>query len=370
MQNLDSQRQNVEEDIERYTETALPPLHRQWPQLGQELVVLEHTLTYAPGGQKQPLTDQKKREQRESIRHALIAQLYRDEDTYSRDTRYLAFLVVKKGRGGVIVGNPYAIGKKGRKQELPYTGLEGYYAGSEQTAQRPGMTAEDIIQEEAGIGAALLASIKQHAIEHDVWIEFTHLKHALAGGTPDEAELQEMRIYWSMVLSRLHVRVYHNPEYELTLTEKIEQAGQLLSSMQAGTAEGKHLRSALEEERNKLRQDYQRLSKAAQEQEQRERRRREGIRSDRLGEFHQFREATYEMVTASGKGRYAVGVQDTSFEGATITETIVLPDIPGRRTYPPTDVHLTPEQIEGYLLLAQMGEIGGDPLARSMLVSR
>src|SRR2546421_11226451 len=63
----------------------------------------------------------------------LPTQLYSGEGEYSRDTRYLAFLLVKRGRGGEIVGNPYAMGKGGSKQELPYTGLEGYYAGSERT---------------------------------------------------------------------------------------------------------------------------------------------------------------------------------------------------------------------------------------------
>jgi hypothetical protein len=35
----------------------------------------------------------------------------------------------------------------------------------------------------------------------------------------------------------------------------------------------------------------------------------------------------------------------------------------------PLEVILTPEDLEGYLFLAQLGEIGGDPLARSVLIS-
>src|SRR5690349_7612477 len=98
--------QSVEADIDHTTETLLPPLHHQWPQLGQELFTLEHALTDLPGVNQQPLTNQDKQEKREAIRHTLIAQLYHGEGEYSRDTRYLAFLLVKRGRGGEIVGNP------------------------------------------------------------------------------------------------------------------------------------------------------------------------------------------------------------------------------------------------------------------------
>jgi hypothetical protein len=75
------------------------------------------------------------------------------------------------------------------------------------------------------------------------------------------------------------------------------------------------------------------------------------------------------MVTELGEGRYLIGVQDASLEEATIVETINLPKIPERNTYPPMPIHFTQEQLEGYLFLARLGEIGGDPLARSALVS-
>src|SRR6266699_5817157 len=156
--------QSVEADIDHYAERALPPLQHQWSQLGQELFALEHAHTDLNTVNQQPLTEQEKRKKREEIRNTIITQLYSGEGEYSRDTRYLAFLLVKRGRGGEIVGNPYAIGKGDSKQELPYTGLEGYYAGSERTPQRPGMTCEEIIQEEAKIGTELLKSIKKHAI--------------------------------------------------------------------------------------------------------------------------------------------------------------------------------------------------------------
>ena len=73
-----------------------------------------------------PLTERESAEKRARIREKILAQLYRDEEKYSLDLRYCALLLVAKGRGAEIVGNPYCIGKDGKKQELPYTGLEGY----------------------------------------------------------------------------------------------------------------------------------------------------------------------------------------------------------------------------------------------------
>jgi len=87
----------------------------------------------------------------------------------------------------------------------------------------------------------------------------------------------------------------------------------------------------------------------------------------RLEEFDHFREETYAMLTRA-EGQYTLGIQDTSLENAAITETITLPQIPDRQAYPTTDVQLTSEQLEGYLFLARIGEIEGDPLVRSTLV--
>lgn len=368
MRSIHELHQSIETDIDHTTETFLPPLHHQWPQLGQELFALEHTLTDLPGVSQQPLTDQDKQEKREAIRHALIAQLYQDEGEYSRETRYLAFLLVKRGRGGEIVGNPFAIGKGSSEQELPYTGLEGYYAGSESTSECPGMTREEIIQEEANIGAELLKSLKKHAIQTDSWADFTRLKQILAGQQPDLEELRMLQLLWTGIVKRLHVRIYHHPEFEPTLTEKIEQLEHLLSGAPPRTDQDKQTKRTIELECHRLRDEYHHLGKAEQEQERQERQNRERIRADRVAAFHQFRQATYEILTASGQERYDIAVQDTSLEKATITESITLPDLPDRRTYPSTPVHLTPAQLEGYLFLAHLGEIGGDPLARSLLI--
>jgi hypothetical protein len=75
------------------------------------------------------------------------------------------------------------------------------------------------------------------------------------------------------------------------------------------------------------------------------------------------------MLVISAQGRYVVRFQDTSLQDANITETITLPNLPDRSSYLPTLVRLTPEQLKGYLFLAQLGEVGGDPLVRSGLVS-
>jgi hypothetical protein len=112
---------NPEQTIGQRSEMSL---QRQWPKLGRELFTLENALT-----------EQESTEKRAMVREKIIAQLYRDDEKYSLDLRYCALLLVAKGRGAEIVGNPYCIGKDGKKQELPYTGLEGYYAGSEMTGR-------------------------------------------------------------------------------------------------------------------------------------------------------------------------------------------------------------------------------------------
>ena len=369
MPGTDTFQQNVEADLERYTETTLPPLQHQWPLLGKELFALEHTLTDMPGNKQQPLTEEEKREKRAATRNALVAQLYRAEGTYTRDTRYLAFLLIKAGRGGAIVGNPYTIGKDGMRQELPYTGLEGYYAGSERTPERGGMTPEEILQEEANIGAQTLKGIKKRAIAQNSWVTFSRLKHALEEEKPGLEELRAFQVLWSVIVRQLHVRIFRNAEFELTPTERIEQLEQLLSCIPGRTAEEKQSRKNIRSECDRLKGELEDPSGAEREEERQERRARERIRSDRLTAFQRFREETYQMVTELGEGRYLIGVQDASLEEATIVETINLPKIPERNTYPSMPVHFTQEQLEGYLFLARLGEIGGDPLARSALVS-
>jgi hypothetical protein len=56
------------------------------------------------------------------------------------------------------------------------------------------MTPEEMLQEEANIGAELLKSIKKRCIEQNTWTDFTRLKHVLAGGKPDRVELSRSNI--------------------------------------------------------------------------------------------------------------------------------------------------------------------------------
>ncbi|MBE3558779.1 MAG: hypothetical protein IMW89_06075 [Ktedonobacteraceae bacterium] len=270
----------------------------------------------------------------------------------ARNVRYLAFLLLKHGRGGVIVGNPHAVlAGSNRQVELPYTGLEGYYAGSERTATRPGMTAEEIIREEAGLGAELLRTFKQRAIEQNTWAEFSHLQHVLDGKVrPDQDDLRRLQRLFGWIVGRLHARVYRNPEFALTLSEQIEQTGRLLGELHGQSEKDQKLRheaQALYEELKKIRD---RLSPAELEQERQERKMRERIRAERLAEFHAFRDETYQLLEAPDYQCYRIDVQDTLSGGATITESIKLPPVPGRQAYPVTTVLLTPEQVEGYLL--------------------
>jgi hypothetical protein len=360
---------DIEAALDHSTEAVLPPLHYQWPQLGQELFSREQAVIELNGVNQHILTEQEKRNKRAAIRNTIIAELYAEDEGYSRDMRHLAFLLVKQGRAGELIGNPSALEHGGRRHELPYTGLEGYYAGSERTPQRPGMTSEAIVQEEAKIGTEMLKALKKRAIENYSWADFAHLKHVLAGQQPTVEELKTLQLLWTEIVRRLHVRIYHNPEFEPTLTEKIEHLEHLLLASPFRTEQEKEMKRLLEGEHHRLQDEYDHLSTAEQEQERQERQRRILIRADRLEEFHQFRKATYEILATSEQDQYLIDVQDTSPKDATITETITLPDLPDRSIYPPTLVHLTPEQLEGYLFLVHLGEVGGDPLVRSVLVS-
>jgi hypothetical protein len=360
--------EHIESAVNHDTAAVLPPLRRQWPQLGQELFEMEHVLTNVLEPRR-PLTEREKKEQQEKIRDTIISQLYLEEENYSRDTRHLAFLLLKQGRAGIIVGNPYTIEKGGKRLELPYTGLEGYYAGAEKTPDRPGLTGEEIIQEEANIGAKLLKTLKKRAIEQNSWIDFIHLKNALEWKVQDIEVIRSLQVLWGTIVRRLHTRLYHCPEFEPTLTEQIEHLEQLPGVAHKHTQEEKQFQNTFRGVYDRLRHELEAMSDKEKAQEKQERSRREWIRASRLAEFRHFHDETYHILLQSQQGRYAIDIQDTSLKDATITETITLPEIPGRQTYPETRVHLTPAQLEGYLFLAKLGEVGGDPLARSVLAA-
>jgi hypothetical protein len=344
-------------------------LQRLWPQLGRELFTLESALVGTAGAHEKPLTEQERTEERARIREKIIAQLYRDEEEYSLDIRYCALLVVAKGRGGEIVGNPYCMRKDGKKQELPYTGLEGYYAGSEMTSEHPGITPQEIVQEEANIGVALLASIKKQHVDAYSWDSFAKMKKALEGTEPDVKDLRNIGLLWAEVVRRLHVRVYSNKEFEGTVTEQIEQIEKLLGAVPGRTEEEKECRNLLQAEYVSLKKERDNMSEEEKANERKERRERESVRRARLREYMQFREATYALLKEAGNKEYGIHVRDSNWKEATIIEMISLPKTRDRNDHTPIEVKLTPKQLEGYLFLAQLGQIGGDPLARSVLTS-
>ncbi|HET9919922.1 MAG TPA: hypothetical protein VFQ30_08785 [Ktedonobacteraceae bacterium] len=366
MQKTNKSHQKVEAHDSPFIETTPPPLHHEWPLLGRALYLLELELSDIPVAGGQGLSGRKEREIQEALRSTIMAQLYADEGSHSRDSRYLAFLSLKAGRGGVIVGNPYALSDDGKPREMPYTGLEGYYAGSQSTAELPGMTAREILLEEASVGVELLKHLKRQAIDDYSWASFAHLQHVLAEDNPDPEAMRTLQLYWSTIVKRFHVRIYHNPEFALTLPERIRQVEREIGESAGSTEEERRVKKDAEARFARLKEELNSMSEVEQERQWQETKRRECIRAQRLAAFHRFREETYRLLDESGQGHYAIGIQDTSLEQATVVETVTLPTIPDRKTYPRVDVHFTPEQYEGYLFLTKLGELGGDPLARSV----
>src|SRR6266567_3311379 len=349
-------------------QTAIP-LQRQWPQLGRELYSLEralaaHFVTYG-----HTLFENEKIERAERFRNRVFAQLYNDDEKYSPETRYRAFLLVKHEKAGEIVGNPYFVDAYGQQQELPYTGLEGYYAGSIRTSAYPGMSPGEVVQEEAHIGVEMLRTIKKHAIERYTWASFAKMKKGLESGESDIEDLKNIEILWADVVRRLHVRIYDNPEFEMTITEQDEQLEKLVSITPVRTEEEKAYKAVLQAEYERLKTEIHNMSEEEKEHEKKERRARERIRKERLKAYNNFRDATYALLKEAGNNEYGIQVNDSQWTNATIIETILLPKTQARNDFASTRVALTPEQVEGYLFLTELGDIGGDPLARTVLSS-
>jgi hypothetical protein len=346
-------------------QTALP-LQRQWPQLGKELYSLERALAANIIAFGHSLTEQQQIERANRIRNRVFAPLDNDDEKYSPEERYLAFLLVKQVKAGELVGNPFVIDAYGQKQELPYTGLEGYYAGSVRTSSYPGLMPDEVLLDEAHIGVELLRTIKKHAIERYTWASFAKMKKGLESGEPDIEDLKTIEILWAEVVRRLHVRVYDNHEFEMTLSEQIEQLEKLIATTSECTQEEKMFKSVLTAEHQRLCSERSAMSEEDKVHERNERKTRERIRRERLQAHHHFREATYSILKEAGNSAYGFQVNDSQWTDATIIETIRLPQTLARNDYPPIRITLTPEQLEGYLFLAELGDIGGNPLARSI----
>jgi hypothetical protein len=205
--------------------TVSPSIQRGWPSLGRELVAREQRFV-SPSA-----TDQHAQATREHLRQETLSQVYQAEGQYSRVTRYLAFLLVKYGRGAEIVGNPVFIKTDGTCSLLPYTGLEGYYAGSAQTALFPGLSPHDVLCEEARKGVQMVKALKKDAIEHDSWAAYAHMRHTLEGKEQRREAIGVLRTIWMMLISQMRGRVYHHAEFEQALIERIEQGEQILGQI-------------------------------------------------------------------------------------------------------------------------------------------
>ncbi len=235
------------------------------------------------------------------------------------------------------------------------------------------MSQEEVIQEEAHIGVEMLRTIKKHAIERYTWASFAKMKKGLESGEPDIEDLKNIEILWAEIVRRLHVRIYDNPEFEMTITEQVEQLEKLVSIAPVRTEEEKAYKAVLQAEYERLKTEINIMSEEEKEYERKERKARERIRRERLKAYNHFRDATYAMLkeagNSEGKSEYGIQVNDSQWTNATIIETILLPKTQARNDYASTRVALTQEQVEGYLFLTELGDIGGDPLARTVLSS-
>ena len=231
------------------------------------------------------------------------------------------------------------------------------------------MSPGEVVQEEAHIGVEMLRTIKKHAIERYTWASFAKMKKGLESGESDIEDLKNIEILWADVVRRLHVRIYDNPEFEMTITEQDEQLEKLVSITPVRTEEEKAYKAVLQAEYERLKTEIHNMSEEEKEHEKKERRARERIRKERLKAYNNFRDATYALLKEAGNNEYGIQVNDSQWTNATIIETILLPKTQARNDFASTRVALTPEQVEGYLFLTELGDIGGDPLARTVLSS-
>jgi hypothetical protein len=345
---------NGQGSITRQQVTGTIRIQRTWPQLGRELYNLEREMLDT----KSDLNEQQKKELQERLRAAIIEQCGAYEQPYE------AYELVRAGRAVEIVGNPQYLDSDGKEHALPYTGLEGYYAGSEERPGRPGMTKEHIIEEEAHVGRELLTDMKKRSIENYSWASFAKMKRALDGEVPADVEdLRQIDLLWTEVVRRLHLRVYQNEEAQRTPLEQLEAL--MISDPKLAKDR------ALQEEHVRLLEEEQQMSKEEREAALARKSTRESIFRSRLEEFKRFRDETYgQLKDFCGRVHHIdYQIDDTSFAHANIVETLSLPQPEDRNCSPPYLVHLTPEELEDYLFLAHLGEKGGNPLIRSVLLT-
>ena len=329
-------------------------IRREWPQLARELFELEHEALAA----HPPASEQSKHEQLERVRLSIL------ECCRAYERQYEAYELVRRGRACEIVGNPHYRGNEGTAHPLPYTGLEGYYAGSEALPDRPGLTKEQIIEEEAAIGLELMRKIKRHCVASYSWASFTRLQRADEEEATSLESLTELYLLWTVAVRRLSQRVYQNEEYQVSPLERLESMIRKDPRL-AGD-------SSIQAEYARLLDAERHLSREQRQEEHAKELARATVMRSRLQEFTRFREATYAQLRGP-TGLFPhidYGIEDRELASASIVETLCLPNPGDRNASPPYVVDLAPEQVEGYLFLAHLGEKGGDPLTRSLLLAK
>ena len=172
------------------------------------------------------------------------------------------------------------------------------------TSLYPGMTPEEVVREEAHIGVEMLRTIKKHAIERYTWASFAKMKKGLESGEPDIADLKSIEILWAEVVMRLHVRIYDNPEFAMTITEQFEHLEKLVTISPARTEEEKAYKAVLQAEYERLKTEIHNMSEEQKEHERQERKERQSIRTERLKAYNHFRDATYAMLKETGNNEY------------------------------------------------------------------
>lgn len=325
-------------------------LRRTWPQLGRMLYQLEHDAIDS----NEHLNDVQKADLRTKIKDIIL------EQCSSYERQYEAFEYVMRGRAVEIVGNPHYLGEDGKRHELPYTGLEGCYVGSEAKPERPGLTQAQIVEEEANIGVELLKRLKKDAIKHYTWASLARISdpdhHVL-----DKEDLKRINLLWACVVHRLNQRIYENEECKKTPLEQVEAILRSDSRLASNPA---------------IQQEYimlkkQEASRGAIDKPVVPTGYNDRIFRDRLEEHNRFRRETYALLKeiCGRYGHIEYRIEDEVFAEANILEELRLPKPPHRQSSPASLVKLMPEQVEGYLFLARLGENGGNPLARSILTS-
>lgn len=205
----------------------------------------------------------------------------------------------------------------------------------------------------------LVKRIKKYYVDHYLWIDFAKIQKASENETTDIEVLRHLNLLWTSVVRRLNQRIYENEEGKTSPFELLE----ILFRKDQKIAKDPSMQAM-----------YVRLLKEEKEKSEEEKKKKqenERIFRNRVEEHTTFRAGTYaHLKDACGRICHIdYAIADASFADANITETLYLPEPPDRNRALSYMVDLTPEQLEGYLFLASLGEMGGNPLTRSVLTA-